>query len=167
MATGCEHVEEVRDDWEPVSDPACEDCASEGRTDWVSLRRCLSCGHVGCCDSSPGLHATAHHKDAGHPMVETLQPGQDWVWCYVDEVTVKRAAGDWVEVDLFFEAGLGYMREHLEGGGDPNLGEDFVYGKGFPLGRWVAEMRRRYEAGELSESHAAQIEALPGWRWDG
>ena len=45
---------------------------------WVSLRRCLTCGHVGCCDSSPGLHATAHHKETGHPMVETLQPGQDW-----------------------------------------------------------------------------------------
>src|SRR5919112_48768 len=117
MATACEHVAEVRDDWEPVADPECEACAREGRMDWVSLRRCLSCGRVGCCDSSPGQHATGHHKESSHPMVRTLQPGQDWVWCYVDELTLKRADGGWVEVDLFFEAGLGYMREHLELGG--------------------------------------------------
>jgi hypothetical protein len=100
-------------------------------------------------------------------MVRTLQPGQDWVWCYVDELTLTRADGGWIEVDLFFEAGLGYMREHLEAGGDPDVDEDFVYGKGFPLGRWVAEMRRRREAGELSDDQAAQIDALPGWRWSG
>jgi hypothetical protein len=163
----CEHIEEVRTDLSAEPEPVCEDCAREGETSWVSLRQCMTCGHVGCCDSSPGLHATAHHHDAGHPMVKTLQPGQDWVWCYVDEVTVKRAGGDWVEVDLFFEAGLGYMREHLEGGGDPNVAEDATYGKGFPLGRWVAEMRRRREAGELTDGQAAQIDELPGWRWDG
>ena len=167
MSTSCDHVEQVRDDWEPVSDPACEDCEREGRTDWVSLRRCLSCGHVGCCDSSPGLPATGHHRDTSHPMVRTLQPGQDWVWCYVDELTLTRADGGWIEVDLFFEAGLGYMREHLEAGGDPDVDEDFVYGKGFPLGRWVAEMQRRREAGELSDDQAAKIDALPGWRWEG
>ena len=167
MATACEHVEEVRDDWEPVAEPECEACAREGRTDWVSLRRCLSCGHVGCCDSSPGQHATGHHKESSHPMVRTLQPGQDWVWCYVDELTLKRADGGWVEVDLFFEAGLGYMREHLEAGGGPNVDEDFVYGKGFPLGRWVAEMRRRASAGELTADQQEKLDALPGWRRDG
>jgi hypothetical protein len=59
------------------------------------------------------------------------------------------------------------MREHLEGGGDPHVAEDATYGKGFPLGRWVAEMRRRREAGELTDGQAAQIDELPGWRWDG
>ena len=162
MATTCEHVDEVRTDWAPASDPVCEDCAREGLDTWVSLRRCLSCGHVGCCDSSPRRHATGHHHGTRHPMVETLQPGQDWMWCYVDEVTLRDINGRWAEVDLFFEAGLGYMRDHLEAGGDASVGEDFVFGKGFPLGRWIAEMRRRREAGEVSADQRRQIDALPG-----
>jgi hypothetical protein len=166
VATTCEHVDEIRDDWAPVDDPVCEDCAKAGETGWVSLRRCLSCGHVGCCDSSPGQHATGHHHDTSHPMVRTLQPGQDWVWCYVDEVTMKQDAGSWVQIDLFYEAGLGYMRDHVRDGGDPDVGEDFIYGKGFPLGRWVAEMRRRGAAGELDAEQRGNIDALPGWRWE-
>jgi hypothetical protein len=87
-------------------------------------------------------------------MVQALRPVQDWLWCYVDEVTMRPAGGGWVEVDLFFEIGLGYMREHLEAGGNPNVDEDFTFGKGFPLGRWVAEMRRRRAAGELDAERA-------------
>ena len=153
MTPACQHVDEVRDDWPPAPDPVCEDCTDRS---WVSLRRCLTCGHVGCCDSSPGLHATAHHKETAHPMVETLQPGQDWAWCYVDEVSVRQLDGGWVQVDLFFEAGVAYMRDHVNAGGDPNVDEDFIYGKGFPLGQWVAEMRRR----DLTGDQRAQIEAL-------
>jgi hypothetical protein len=153
MAPACEHVDEVRADWPAIAEPACEDCTDGS---WVSLRRCLTCGHVGCCDSSPGLHATAHHKETGHPMVETLQPGQDWAWCYVDELSVRRVDGSWVEVDLFFEAGVAYMRDHVNAGGDPNVDADFIYGKGFPLGQWVQEMRRR----DLSDDQRAQVEAL-------
>jgi Zn-finger in ubiquitin-hydrolases and other protein len=149
----CAHFDQVRADWAPVTNAACEECTDGS---WVSLRRCLTCGHVGCCDSSPGLHATAHHKETGHPMVQTLQPGQDWAWCYVDELSFRPADGGWVEVDLFFEAGLAYMREHVDAGGDPNVDEDFIYGKGFPLGQWVAEMRRR----ELPGDQREQIEAL-------
>ena len=89
-------------------------------------------------------------------MVETLQPGQDWAWCYVDEVSLRPAGGGWVEVDLFYEAGLAYMRDHVEAGGDPNVGEEFIHGKGFPLGQWVAEMRRR----ELSDEQREKIAAL-------
>jgi hypothetical protein len=98
-------------------------------------------------------------------MVRTLQPRQDWVWCYVDEITMRHADGGWVEVDLFYEAGRVYMRDHVEAGGDPNVDEGFVFGQGFPLGRWVAEMRRRRAAGELDTDQSAQIEAFPGWRW--
>ena len=152
MAGPCEHVEQVRDDWPAVADAVCEECVREGREDWVSLRRCLSCGHVGCCDSSPGLHATVH---------------QDWVWCYVDELTLRHTDGGWVQIDLFYEAGLAFMRDHVAAGGDPDVAEDFVYGKGFPMGAWVAEMRRRHAAGELSAEDAAQLGALSGWRWDG
>jgi hypothetical protein len=165
VAAACEHIEEVRDDWGPVEEPVCEECARSGE-EWVSLRRCLSCGHVGCCDSSPGRHATAHHHATSHPMVRTLQPGQDWVWCYVDEMTLRHVDGDWLEVDLFFEAGLGYMRDHLRAGGDPNVDEAFELGKGFPLGRWVAEMRRRRAAGELSPEQSARLDELPGAHWD-
>jgi hypothetical protein len=94
-------------------------------------------------------------------MVQTLQPGQDWVWCYVDEVTMRPIDGRWVEADLFFEAGLAYMRDHLEAGGDTTLDESFTFGKGFPLGRWVAEMRRRRTAGELSADQSRQLDELP------
>ena len=99
-------------------------------------------------------------------MVQTLQPGQDWVWCYVDEITMRHVDSRWVEVDLFFEAGLGYMRDHLAAGGGPDVDESFTLGKGFPLGPWVAEMRRRRAAGELSSEQSTQIDDLPGWRWD-
>ena len=166
MAAPCPHVEQVRSDWAADAEQVCEDCARAGASDWVSLRRCLSCGHVGCCDSSPGRHATAHHHESGHAIVETLQPGQDWVWCYVDELSMRQVDGGWVEVDLFFEAGIAYMQDHVRAGGDPNVGEDFIFGKGFPLGRWVAEMRRRRAADELRPDHASQIEDLRGWRWE-
>jgi hypothetical protein len=78
---------------------------------------------------------------------------------------MRPAGSGWVEVDLFFEIGLGYMREPLEAGGDPNVDEGFTFGKGFPLGGWVAEMRRRRAAGELGADQSAQIQELPGWRW--
>ena len=164
MAGPCAHVEEVRDDWPPAAGAACEECAREGRADWVSLRRCLTCGHIGCCDSSRGLHATAHHRSTGHPMVRAVH--QDWVWCYVDELTLRHTDAGWVEIDLFYEAGLAYMRDQIDEGGDANVPEDFVRGKGFPLGAWVAEMRRRHGAGELTADHAAQLGQLAGWRWD-
>jgi NADPH-dependent 2,4-dienoyl-CoA reductase/sulfur reductase-like enzyme len=99
-------------------------------------------------------------------MVQTLQPGQDWAWCYVDEISMRRDDGGWVVVDLFYEAGLGYMRDHLRAGGDPAVDESFTLGKGFPLGRWAAEMRRRDAAGELSAGQRAQVDELAGWRWD-
>ncbi|MEP7082589.1 MAG: UBP-type zinc finger domain-containing protein [Chloroflexota bacterium] len=63
----------------------CEDCLRIG-SGWVHLRLCLTCGHVGCCDSSPHRHATAHFGATGHPLVRSLEPGEDWMWCYVDEV---------------------------------------------------------------------------------
>jgi hypothetical protein len=54
--------------------------------EWVHLRLCMTCGHVGCCDSSKGKHATAQAGATGHPIVRSFQPGEDWFWCYVDEV---------------------------------------------------------------------------------
>jgi uncharacterized UBP type Zn finger protein len=62
----------------------CEECLAEG-TQWVKLRLCMACGHVGCCDSSPRRHATAHHDATDHPVIESFEPGERWAWCYVDE----------------------------------------------------------------------------------
>jgi uncharacterized UBP type Zn finger protein len=60
---------------------------------WVHLRLCLTCGHVGCCDSSPNRHASNHFRDSGHPIVQSFEPGESWRWCYVDEVWLSPAAG--------------------------------------------------------------------------
>jgi CPA1 family monovalent cation:H+ antiporter len=68
---------------EPSLASACEDCLVEGTT-WVHLRRCLTCGHVDCCDSSPRRHARAHYGSTGHPVVMSAEPGEAWRWCWVD-----------------------------------------------------------------------------------
>jgi hypothetical protein len=64
----------------------CEDCLRIGDR-WMHLRVCLTCGHVGCCDSSLNRHASAHARAEEHPIVRSAEPGEDWCWCYVDEVT--------------------------------------------------------------------------------
>jgi uncharacterized UBP type Zn finger protein len=83
MTTPCPHVKGIH----PVSPSSkgCEDCLKIGDT-WVHLRLCLSCGHVGCCDSSKNKHATKHFRSSRHPIVRSLEPGEAWGWCYVDEV---------------------------------------------------------------------------------
>jgi hypothetical protein len=69
----------------PESVEGCEECLKTGGA-WVHLRVCRSCGEVGCCDSSPGRHASGHAAESGHPIVTSLEPGEDWSWCFVDEV---------------------------------------------------------------------------------
>ncbi len=80
----CPHVTAVK--IHAIHRPAegCEDCLKIGGQ-WVHLRTCLTCGHVGCCDSSPNRHATKHFHGAGHPIVVSAEPGETWSWCYVDE----------------------------------------------------------------------------------
>lgn len=63
----------------------CEECMKLGE-EWVHLRLCLTCGHVGCCDSSEGKHATKHFHNKHHPIIQSLEPGEDWKWCFVDQV---------------------------------------------------------------------------------
>lgn len=65
----------------------CAECLAHGRNDWVHLRLCLTCGRIGCCDSSPGKHATAHYAATGHPVIRSFQPGEAWRWCYVHGAT--------------------------------------------------------------------------------
>ncbi len=75
----CEHLKEIRD-VEP-STQGCAECLASGAR-WVQLRMCLTCGHVGCCDSTKGKHATAHWEVTRHPVMQSIEPGQDWRWCY-------------------------------------------------------------------------------------
>lgn len=65
--------------------PGCEECLRDG-TRWVHLRQCLDCGHVGCCDSSPQHHATRHFEGTGHPVMASAQPGEEWGWCFPDQL---------------------------------------------------------------------------------
>jgi tellurite resistance protein TerC len=81
----CAHLGEVRD-VRPRSQ-GCEECLKTG-DDWVSLRMCLSCGKVGCCDSSKNKHASAHFRASGHPVMRSIEPGESWKWCYVDRMTI-------------------------------------------------------------------------------
>jgi len=84
----CTHGDHVRITQLPESVPGCEDCLRTGDR-WLHLRICLECGHVGCCDSSPNRHASAHGRSEGHPIMRSLQPGEDWSWCFVDEVALS------------------------------------------------------------------------------
>jgi len=84
----CGHLEHVRVTELPESVDGCEDCLREG-SGWVHLRICLECGHVGCCDSSPQRHASRHAADSGHPIVRSIEPGEDWSWCYPDELGLR------------------------------------------------------------------------------
>jgi CPA1 family monovalent cation:H+ antiporter len=86
MSAPCEHLT-ATDDVPPSTTDGCEDCLAIGGR-WVHLRRCVGCGHVGCCDSSPNTHATKHFQGTGHPVVQSFEPGEDWRWCYVDELAV-------------------------------------------------------------------------------
>ncbi|HYV14953.1 MAG TPA: UBP-type zinc finger domain-containing protein [Conexibacter sp.] len=86
MAIDCPHVDQIQP-VEPRTPAGCEECLQSGSR-WVHLRLCLSCGHVGCCDSSPNRHASAHARETGHPIVRSFQPGEEWRWCYVDETFV-------------------------------------------------------------------------------
>ncbi|MET8677384.1 UBP-type zinc finger domain-containing protein [Streptomyces sp. NPDC004647] len=71
----------------PRTPEGCEECLRLG-SDWVHLRLCLTCGHVGCCDSSPHKHARAHAGTTGHPIVASHEPGEEWRWCFVHEALV-------------------------------------------------------------------------------
>ena len=83
MAAECTHVEQIR--VTHTDKHVCEDCIKTGDS-WVHLRLCLECGHVGCCDSSKNKHATRHFHATRHPLMRSIEPGEEWVWCYVDEV---------------------------------------------------------------------------------
>jgi uncharacterized UBP type Zn finger protein len=84
----CTHMNTIEITELPPVVEGCEDCLRTGDP-WCHLRICLACGYVGCCDSSPGRHATAHGLSSGHPIIRSIQPGENWSWCFVDEVAVE------------------------------------------------------------------------------
>lgn len=86
MAADCAHLDQIRD-VSPSTD-GCEDCLKIG-DQWVHLRLCLACGHVGCCDSSPNKHASKHFRASQHAIVQSFEPGEDWGWCYADDVELE------------------------------------------------------------------------------
>jgi CPA1 family monovalent cation:H+ antiporter len=83
----CAHIETIAE-VTPSTTEGCEDCLREG-TRWVHLRECLVCGHVGCCDNSPRRHATAHWHGTAHAIVRSIEPGEEWAWCYPDELFLE------------------------------------------------------------------------------
>jgi uncharacterized UBP type Zn finger protein len=87
--TKCQHVDSLPPEPAPQSD-TCPECLAIGSHP-VQLRLCLTCGHVGCCDSSQYRHATAHHDETGHPVMRSFEPGENWEWCYVDQVIPSRS----------------------------------------------------------------------------
>ena len=88
QAGPCTHLDAIK----PVtpSAPGCEDCLNIGMV-WAHLRICMTCGHVGCCDDSRNRHARVHHECSGHPVVRSIEPGETWGWCYLDDTPLPPA----------------------------------------------------------------------------
>jgi len=85
QVSDCPHLKAIAER-KPVRPSArgCTECLAAG-SEWVHLRLCLTCGHVGCCDSSKNKHATRHFQATRHPLVRSIEPGESWIWCYVDQ----------------------------------------------------------------------------------
>ena len=83
MPRACTHLDQVK--FTQSKERVCEECVKKGDK-WVHLRMCLICGNVGCCDSSKNKHATKHFHQSKHPLMRSIEPGESWVWCYVDEI---------------------------------------------------------------------------------
>ena len=84
----CSHLDQIHDVAAHIN--GCEECLQSGSS-WVHLRMCLSCGHIGCCDSSPNRHATKHFHETRHAIMRSAEPGEKWGWCFVDQVELDLA----------------------------------------------------------------------------
>ena len=92
MAETCTHMDQIEDTDLPDSIAGCEDCLRIGAR-WLHLRMCATCRHIGCCDSSPNRHATSHYHATGHPIIKSFEPGEEWGWCYVDQLEYDFSRG--------------------------------------------------------------------------
>ncbi len=84
MDVHCTHLDRIHD-VAPATPNGCQECLESGDA-WVHLRLCMECGHVGCCDNSKNRHATQHFHQTQHPIIQSFEPDEDWMWCYIDEV---------------------------------------------------------------------------------
>ena len=91
MSQRCTHLDQIAHPELPAEIAGCEECLQMGAR-WLHLRECTICGHIGCCDSSPNKHATAHYHATEHPVIRSAEPGEDWFWCYVDGLMFKHRA---------------------------------------------------------------------------
>jgi hypothetical protein len=160
----CSHLDQIAVDLRPPAD-GCEACLAIG-AHWIHLRQCLVCGATSCCDSSPNRHATKHFHATDHALMRTLEPGQDWAWCFVDRQTFEPlAGGGWRTADPFFDTGISYARQALAGGGRLPFPPGASTSDGFPLSIWETTYRGRHRAGTIDPEQAEALEALPGWDW--
>jgi uncharacterized UBP type Zn finger protein len=91
MMNCCSHLSEINN-VTPKTPNGCEECLKLG-DGWVHLRLCVTCGHVGCCDESKNKHATKHWHSTNHPLIQSFEPGEDWGWCYIDELLFESFPG--------------------------------------------------------------------------
>jgi uncharacterized UBP type Zn finger protein len=84
-AVACSHLDQIKVTELPAQIAGCEECLKTGDR-WLHLRMCMTCGMIGCCDSSPNKHASKHARAEGHPIIRSAEPGEDWSYCFVDEV---------------------------------------------------------------------------------
>jgi hypothetical protein len=159
----CGHLETIDPD-RPAPVDVCPACVAMGSR-WVHLRQCLECGATNCCDSSPNRHATAHFHASGHPVMQSLEPDQDWAWCFVDKLTMEPEDGSWVVVDPFFDAGVWYAREAIRAGATLPFPAGMTGQDGFPLHTWELTYRGRHRSGTLDPDQRAELETIPGWHW--
>jgi hypothetical protein len=87
MTGGCTHLDQIVG--VTPSSWGCKDCLAQGRREWVDLRLCEECGHIGCCDNSPGRHSTGHFRSTTHPVIRSYEPGENWYWCYADQLAFE------------------------------------------------------------------------------
>jgi uncharacterized UBP type Zn finger protein len=88
MTTACAHLDSITITRLPDAVDGCADCLAKGDP-WVHLRICLGCGYVGCCDSSPNQHASKHYEASRHPIIRSIEPGEDWSWCFPDQLAMR------------------------------------------------------------------------------
>lgn len=88
MNRKCTHLDLIKKNVKPKTPDGCEECLKMG-DEWVHLRMCLICGHIGCCNQSKNKHATKHFLETGHPLIQSFEPDEDWKWCYVDDLLIE------------------------------------------------------------------------------
>jgi hypothetical protein len=148
MAKNCSHLDQIQT-VTPWTD-GCEECLRTG-DDWVHLRLCLTCGHVGCCDDSKNKHTTAHFHSTGHPVIESLERGENWRWCYVDDVLL---ASEINEADTPAYESENVMPDNIQSPFTATSGRVFPTRQSLPL---VGDISANYRSGGMFKSICQRV----------